>query len=92
MGNNRENGTRLLLGIAIGLLGMAGFGCAPQRDLQTVVMLIESSPLNLDPRIGTDAQSQRIGALIFDSLLRSDRNFRLQPWLAESWETPDPLT
>ncbi len=92
MRNKGRGIAHLLLGIVIGLLGMAGFGCAPQRDMQTVVMLIESSPLNLDPRIGTDAQSQRIGALIFDSLLRSDRNFRLQPWLAESWESPDPLT
>ena len=55
-------------------------------------MLIESSPLNLDPRIGTDAQSERIGALIFEGLLRRDDNFELQPRLAESWEIPDPLT
>ena len=90
--NKGVNAALLLFGIVIGLVGLAGVSCAPQRDLQTVVMLIESSPLNLDPRIGTDAQSQWIGALIFDSLLRSDRNFRLQPWLAESWEVPDPLT
>ena len=90
--NKGVNAALLLLGIVIGLLGLAGVGCTPQRDPQTVVMLIESSPLNLDPRIGTDAQSQRIGTLIFDSLLRSDRNFRLQPWLAESWDMPDPLT
>ena len=55
-------------------------------------MLIESSPLNLDPRIGTDAQSERIGALIFDSLLRRDSHSNLHPWLAERWESPDSLT
>ena len=86
------NTTLLLLLMGIGITGLAGFGCAPQRDLQTMVMLIESSPLNLDPRIGTDAQSERIGALLFDSLLRRDRNSNLQPWLAERWEVPDPLT
>jgi peptide/nickel transport system substrate-binding protein len=55
-------------------------------------MLIESSPLNLDPRIGTDAQSERIGELIFEGLVRRDDDFELKPRLAESWEIPDPLT
>ena len=56
------------------------------------MMLIESSPLNLDPRIGTDAQSERIGELIFEGLVRRDQNFELKPRLAESWEIRDPLT
>jgi len=72
---------------------MALCGCARQKpDAQTAVMLIESSPLNLDPRIGTDAQSERIGELIFEGLVRRDQNFELKPRLAESWEIPDPLT
>ena len=72
---------------------MALCGCARQKpDAQTAVMLIESSPLNLDPRIGTDAQSERIGELIFGGLVRRDQNFELKPRLAESWEIPDPLT
>jgi peptide/nickel transport system substrate-binding protein len=68
-------------------------GCSHQKPAaDTAVMLIESSPLNLDPRIGTDAQSERIGELIFEGLLRRDDNFELKPRLAESWEVPDPLT
>src|SRR6202158_4491808 len=68
-------------------------GCArPKQDAATAVMLIESSPLNLDPRIGTDAQSERIGELMFEGLVRRDENFELKPRLAESWEIPDPLT
>ena len=55
-------------------------------------MIIESSPTNLDPRIGIDAQSERIGKLLFDALLRRDEHFNLQPMLAEKWEIPDPLT
>ncbi len=74
-------------------LALALGGCAHQKpDPNTAVMVIESSPLNLDPRIGTDAQSERIGELIFEGLLRRDENFKLQPRLAESWEIPDPLT
>jgi peptide/nickel transport system substrate-binding protein len=68
-------------------------GCAPQRtDPATAVILIESSPLNLDPRVGTDAQSERIDELIFEGLVRRDDNFELKPRLAESWEIADPLT
>ena len=55
-------------------------------------MIIESSPTNLDPRVGTDAYSERIDGLIFDSLVRKDDHFVLQPWVAEKWETPDPQT
>ncbi len=55
-------------------------------------MAIESSPNNLDLRIGTDAQSERIGGLIFDGLLRKDEHFELRPWIAQSWDQPDPLT
>ena len=55
-------------------------------------MLIESSPTNLDPRIGTDAQSEHIDPLIFDSLVRRNEHFGLDPWLAERWEAPNPTT
>ena len=66
--------------------------CSRAPDPTTLVMIIESSPANLDPRIGTDAQSERIGMLLFDTLLHRDANFNLQPALAERWEIPDPLT
>ncbi|MGA2902948.1 MAG: ABC transporter substrate-binding protein [Candidatus Korobacteraceae bacterium] len=67
-------------------------GCARKPDPNTLVMIIESSPANLDPRVGVDAQSARIDDLLFDSLVRRDEHFNLKPWLAERWETPDPLT
>jgi len=63
-----------------------------QRDPHTVVFLIESSPANLDPRIGTDAQSQRIYALMFDGLVARDATFQFKAAVAERWEQPNPLT
>jgi peptide/nickel transport system substrate-binding protein len=77
-----------LLGTAVAL---GGCRSAP-RDPNTVVFLIESSPSNLDPRIGTDAQSQRIDALLFDGLVARDASFQFTPALAERWEQPNPLT
>ena len=58
----------------------------------TVVFLIETSPTSLDPRVGTDAQSEHIDELLFDCLVVRDDHFRIAPGLAESWEQPDPLT
>jgi peptide/nickel transport system substrate-binding protein len=82
---------------AIALIALMLFqilaGCARQKtNANTAVMLIESSPLNLDPRIGTDAQSERIGELIFEGLVQRNEAFELEPRLAESWTIPDPLT
>jgi peptide/nickel transport system substrate-binding protein len=57
-----------------------------------VVFLIESSPANLDPRIGTDGQSEHIDELIFDGLVARDASFHFTPALAESWQQPDSLT
>lgn len=66
--------------------------CSSKPPANTLVLIIESSPNNLDPRVGIDAQSERIFSLIFDALVRRDEHFNLQPWLAERWEIPDPLT
>ena len=77
------------------LLALA-FGIASCRtrteDARTVVVAIESSPNSLDLRVGTDAQSERLGALLFDALVRKDEHFVLHPWLAQSWEQPNSLT
>ena len=66
--------------------------CSRPSDPNTLVMMIESSPANLDPRVGLDAQSERIDELIFDALLTRDKHLKVAPGLADSWETPDPLT
>jgi peptide/nickel transport system substrate-binding protein len=74
------------------LVLLASFSCAEKSNSGTLNMIIESSPTNLDPRIGLDAQSERIDNLLFDDLLTRDVHFRVQPGLAQSWEVPDPLT
>jgi peptide/nickel transport system substrate-binding protein len=66
--------------------------CSQPPEPHTLVMIIESSPANLDPRVGIDGQSERIDELIFDALLTRDDQFQVQPGLAERWEIPDPLT
>jgi len=66
--------------------------CHQRPAADTVVIDIESSPTNLDIRIGSDAQAEHIGALIFDSIVRKDEHYNLQPNIATAWEWKNPLT
>jgi peptide/nickel transport system substrate-binding protein len=66
--------------------------CARKPDSNTLVMIIESSPTNLDPRVGLDAQSEDIDGLLFDNLLARDEHLNVKAALAERWEIPDPKT
>jgi peptide/nickel transport system substrate-binding protein len=84
--------TRFLAVLCALSSALCSIGCSRKPDPNTVTMLIESSPANLDPRIGTDAQAEHIDSLMFDALVRRDEHFGLQPFLATSWENPDPLT
>jgi peptide/nickel transport system substrate-binding protein len=83
---------RLAATVVIVGLGVSLSGCFGKPDPNTLVMIIESSPTNLDPRVGLDAQSERIDSLIFDDLLTRDDHLNVQPGLADRWEVPDPLT
>jgi peptide/nickel transport system substrate-binding protein len=74
------------------LLCASLLSCSKRPDAKTLVMIIESSPTNLDPRVGTDAQSERIDELIFDPLVHRDEHFNMVPWVAEKWDIPDPRT
>ncbi len=75
------------------VLGVAG--CASTHssaDAGALNFLLESSPTSLDPRIGTDAQSEHLHGLIFDSLVAHDAQMNIIPDLAEHWEARDPQT
>jgi peptide/nickel transport system substrate-binding protein len=66
--------------------------CSSTPPPNTLVVAIESSPITLDPRFATDAYSERITQLLFNSLVRVDASFQVIPELALSWSQPDPLT
>ncbi len=58
------------------------------RPAGTIQVDIETSPPSTDPRFATDATSSRLNELIFDSLVKTDRDGRLVGSLAESIERP----
>lgn len=85
-------GGRRLRGLLCGTFLSMLLACAHRSDPNTLVMIIESSPTNLDPRVGQDAQSENIDGLLFDNLLARDEHLSVKPGLAENWEIPDPKT
>jgi peptide/nickel transport system substrate-binding protein len=88
----RRRGTQIC-GVAMVLVFLSLTGCRGRvEEPGSVVMIIESSPNNLDLRQGTDAQSERVGGQIFDALVKKDEHYELRPWLAASWDQPDALT
>jgi len=83
---------RRTYGFFVMALTLTLLSCSTKPGPDTLVMVIESSPTNLDPRVGQDAYSQRIDSLIFDDLLSRGANLDVAPGLAERWDIPDPLT
>jgi peptide/nickel transport system substrate-binding protein len=87
----RRFAAAFLLAVALGAL-CAGCRRPENGEPGAVNFLIESMPINLDPRIGTDAQSEHIDGLLFNSLVTHDARMNIVPDLAENWETPDSRT
>ena len=83
-----------LIACALAVIALtAGCGKSPQTDEPgAITFLIESTPLSLDPRIGTDAWSEDLDGLLFDGLVDRDAQMNVVPDLAQTWETPDPQT
>jgi peptide/nickel transport system substrate-binding protein len=57
-----------------------------------IVVAVTAGPNNLDPRVGTDDTSQKIGQLIFNDLMELDSQLGVGPGLAERLDNPDPTT
>jgi ABC-type transport system substrate-binding protein len=74
------------------LLALSSCSRTVSTEPGVVNFLIESMPTNLDPRIGTDAVSQRLDGLLFSSLVELDAQRIPRGDLAERWETPDAVT
>jgi peptide/nickel transport system substrate-binding protein len=66
---------------------------SPKRQphqLDTLIIAVDQTPVNLDPRIGIDKSSDDFHHLLFNGLLKKNENDRMVPDLAKSWERVSP--
>jgi len=69
-------------------------GCTSSSSAEpgAVTVALDQNPDSLDPRVGQNAASQHLAALIFSSLVRKNEKYQIVPDLASEWEMPDPRT
>lgn len=69
-------------------------GCAQKLPIDEgrMVIALPGAPVNVDPRVATDAYGEQILQMTHASLVGRDGAGDPLPDLAERWESPDPLT
>jgi len=81
-----------LVAFLIAVLSGCFFSSPAPVPPEYVVIGIDSNPTQLDPRYAMDANSVRIAALMYNSLLQADAHSTMQADLAESWTMVDDTT
>ena len=65
-------------------------GCAPAGSPTAIRVGADVDASSLDPRLMRDTTSYRVVDLLYDGLVRLDRELTPVPALATSWESPEP--
>jgi ABC-type transport system substrate-binding protein len=82
----------LVLSVAALLIAGCGSSGAPSRH-ELIDSRDQYDPRSLDPALSTDVPTGRAVGYVFDGLTRFDPSAKVEPALAERWETtPDGLT
>jgi len=80
----------LFSAISVGALAaLALAGCGAERNPRTVVIAVAHAPANLDPRLATDATSERVNRLLYARLVELDSAGRPAPGIA-GWQRLSP--
>lgn len=73
------------------LLALAG--CRQERRLVQIFKIgLEAEPVTLDPHLNGESATWTVLGNMFEGLVGFDREMRIIPLLAESWENPDEHT
>jgi peptide/nickel transport system substrate-binding protein len=78
--------------LTVAVLAMIA-ACAGGRPEGTAIVVgLINSPVNLDPRVGSDEASQKAHQLLYDTLVRIDQDLNVVPELAESFTAESSTT
>ncbi|HTE45597.1 MAG TPA: hypothetical protein VK636_10165, partial [Gemmatimonadaceae bacterium] len=81
----------LVLIIALTIVGCGSTGTPSRHEL--IDSRDQYDPRSLDPALSTDVPTGRAVGYLFDGLTRFDPNAKVEPALADRWDTtPDGLT
>ncbi|RMF94162.1 MAG: ABC transporter substrate-binding protein [Candidatus Schekmanbacteria bacterium] len=81
--------TKLFFYILISfLISLSIFSCNKKSSVKKdyLIVAFESAPITMDPRLATDVQSSRLTELLFNGLVKFDKNLRIVPDLCKNWE------
>ena len=82
----------LAASVAIFLLALLCAGTLASAEAKTLRMAYDSDPTSLDPHEQLSSATLQLSHLLFDPLVRFDKDLKLQPRLATSWEQVDNRT
>lgn len=81
---------RFSLLVTMFFMFLSSFLFASEKD--TLIIAQPAEAKSLDPVVSNDVPSHRVFLNIYDTLIQRDKDGKLVPALAESWEQVDPLT
>lgn len=76
--------------LILGACAVAAACSRTERAPDLLLVGLEGSPQQLDPRFSLDAYSSRVGTLLYAGLLRTTPDGATEPALAEAMEVPSP--
>ncbi|MGZ5099073.1 MAG: ABC transporter substrate-binding protein [Usitatibacter sp.] len=66
--------------------------CAAAADAKLFRWATQGDPSTLDPHAQNEGLTNQVNAMVYEQLLQYDKEMRLVPLLATSWENPNPRT
>jgi len=79
--------------LAAVVVAVLAFGCRkPQNVEETLYLAMDNDVLTVDPHQHDDSATRSVLCNVYDPLVRFDRQMRLVPALALSWENPTDLS
>ena len=74
------------------LLLVLAFTLAGATEARNFRWATQGDPASLDPHAQNENLTNQVNAMVYETLLAYDKEMRLVPWLATSWENPSPNT